>query len=122
MLDANLQGVRDDLVEAVIDPGKLTTYGISLDQLVQGVAAGNSLVAAGAMEGAEGSYAVKVPALIETIDDAAEPADRGRAERHRPGARDRRHPLDLQGRQPRSPGSTASRRSRSRSPSAPAPT
>ena len=71
VLDANLQGVRDDLVEAVIDPGKLTSYGIQLDQLVQAIGAGNSLVAAGSMEGAEGNYAVKVPALIETLEDAA---------------------------------------------------
>jgi multidrug efflux pump len=71
VLDANLQGVRDDLVEAVIDPGKLTSYGIRLDQLVQAVGAGNSLVAAGAMEGSQGHYAVKVPALIETVEDAA---------------------------------------------------
>ncbi len=71
VLDANLQGVRDDLVEAVIDPGKLAAYGIQLDQLIQAINAGNSLVAAGSMEGEQGNYAVKVPALIETIEDAA---------------------------------------------------
>jgi multidrug efflux pump len=72
VLDAALQGVRDDLVEAVIDPGKLITYGIRLDQLIQAIGAGNSLVAAGSMEGNQGNYAVKVPALIENIADAAE--------------------------------------------------
>ena len=72
VLDASLQGVRDDLVEAVIDPGKLNTYGIRLDQLIQGIGASNSLVAAGSMEGAQGNYAVKVPALIENLADAAE--------------------------------------------------
>ncbi len=71
VLDATLQGVRDDLVEAVIDPGKLTAYGIRLDQLTQAIGACNSLVAAGSMEGGQGSYAVKVPALIETLADAA---------------------------------------------------
>ena len=79
VLDATLQGVRDDLVEAVIDPGKLTTYGLRPDQLIQGIAAGNSLVAAGAMEGAEGHYAVKVPALIENHRGCRQPAgDLGR--------------------------------------------
>ena len=72
VLDANLQGVRDDVVEAVIDPGKLSTYGIRLDTLIQAIGAGNSLVAAGSIEGEQGNYAVKVPALIETIEDAAQ--------------------------------------------------
>ena len=72
VLDAKLQGVRDEMVEAVIDPGKLSTYGLRIDQLAQGVNAGNSLVAAGSIEGAQGNYAVKVPALIETVADAAD--------------------------------------------------
>ncbi len=71
VLDAKLQGARDDLVEVIIDPVKLSSYGLKLDQLVGGVAAGNSLVAAGTIEGAEGRYAVKVPSLIETIEDVA---------------------------------------------------
>jgi multidrug efflux pump len=39
--------------------------------MVQGVNASNSLVAAGALQGSEGRYAVKVPALIETVEDVA---------------------------------------------------
>ncbi|MBC7479540.1 MAG: efflux RND transporter permease subunit, partial [Pseudorhodobacter sp.] len=54
-----------------IDPGKLTAYGIRLDQLTQAIGASNSLVAAGSMEGGQGNYQVKVPALIETLQDAA---------------------------------------------------
>lgn len=71
VLEAVLQGARDDLVEVVIDPMKLSSYGLQLDQLLQGVGASNSLVAAGALQGNEGRYAVKVPALIETVDDVA---------------------------------------------------
>src|SRR5690606_10940708 len=66
-----LQGSRDDLVEVIVDPVKLSSYGIRLDQLIQGVGASNSLVAAGNIEGAEGKYAVKVPSLIETPEDVA---------------------------------------------------
>ena len=69
VLEGTLQGARDELVEAIIDPVKLSSYGLQLDQLIQGVIAGNSLVAAGNIEGAEGRYAIKVPSLIETIDD-----------------------------------------------------
>jgi multidrug efflux pump len=71
VLEGSLQGSRDDLVEVVIDPVKLSSYGLQLDQLIQGVAASNSLVAAGNIEGSEGKYAVKVPSLIETPEDVA---------------------------------------------------
>ena len=53
-----------------MDPVKLSSYGLRLDQLLQGVGASNSLVAAG-NRGAEGKYAVKVPSLIETPEDIA---------------------------------------------------
>jgi multidrug efflux pump len=71
VLNADLQGVRDDLVEVVIDPGKLATYGLRPDILIAGFAAGNQLVAAGSLQGAEGRYAIKVPSLLETIEDVA---------------------------------------------------
>lgn len=71
VLEGDLQGSRDDLVEVIVDPVKLSSYGIRLDQLIQGVGASNSLVAAGNIEGAEGKYAVKVPSLIETPEDVA---------------------------------------------------
>ena len=71
VLEAVLKGARDDLVEVIIDPMKLSSYGLRLDQLIQGVGASNSLVAAGAIEGSEGRYSVKVPALIESVEDVA---------------------------------------------------
>lgn len=71
VLEGSLQGSRDDLVEVVIDPMKLSSYGLQLDQLIGAVGASNSLVAAGNIEGSEGKYAVKVPSLIETPEDVA---------------------------------------------------
>ncbi|NJS38016.1 MAG: efflux RND transporter permease subunit [Rhodobacteraceae bacterium] len=71
VLRADLQGVRDDLVEVVIDPGKLSSYGLRPDILIAGFAAGNQLVAAGALEGAMGRYAIKLPSLLETAEDVA---------------------------------------------------
>lgn len=71
VLEGTLQGSRDELVEAIIDPVKLSSYGLQLDQLILGIGQSNSLVAAGAIEGTEGKYAVKVPALIETPEDVA---------------------------------------------------
>jgi len=71
VLEATLQGGRDDLVEVLIDPMKLSSYGLRLDQMIQGIGASNSLVAAGSIEGVEGKYSVKVPSLIETVEDVA---------------------------------------------------
>ena len=57
----------------------------------RGVAApGNSLVAAGALEGPQGRFAVKVPALIETPEDVAPDPGR-RLERCVGHPRRRRH-------------------------------
>src|SRR5690606_6108442 len=72
VLEGTIQGSRDEQVEAIIDPVKLSSYGLRLDQLIQGIGASNSLVAAGALEGSEGKYAVRVPALIETPQDIAD--------------------------------------------------
>ncbi|RWE87091.1 efflux RND transporter permease subunit [Mesorhizobium sp.] len=71
VLEGSLQGARDDLVEVVIDPMKLSSYGLQLEQLIGAVGDSNSLVAAGNIEGSEGKYAVKVPSLIETPEDVA---------------------------------------------------
>ena len=71
VLAAALQGVRDDLVEVVIDPAKITSHGLRPEMLIAGIAANNQLVAAGALEGAEGRFAIKVPSLIETAEDVA---------------------------------------------------
>ncbi|OYU41364.1 MAG: MFS transporter [Pseudorhodobacter sp. PARRP1] len=71
VLDAALQGVRDDVVEIVIDPAKLSSYGLRPDTMIAGFNANNRLIAAGSLEGAEGRYAIKVPSLIETVKDLA---------------------------------------------------
>ncbi|MBL0933328.1 MAG: efflux RND transporter permease subunit [Rhizobiaceae bacterium] len=71
VLEGALQGTRDEQVDVVIDPVKLSSYGLQLDQMIQGVNAGNSLVAAGALQGSEGRYPVKVPSLIENVEDVA---------------------------------------------------
>ncbi|MBA92224.1 MAG: MFS transporter [Phyllobacteriaceae bacterium] len=71
VLEAALRGARDDLVEVIIDPVKLSSYGLRLDQMIAGVNANNSLVAAGQLQGDQGKYAVKVPSLIETVEDVA---------------------------------------------------
>ena len=69
MLAAELRGARDEAVEIIAEPMLMKSYGVSLDQLIAVTQASNSLVAAGALEGSTGRFAVKVPALIEKPED-----------------------------------------------------
>lgn len=69
VLSADLKGARDEVVEIIAEPMLLKSYGISLDTLAGAVSQSNSLVAAGALEGDTGRFAVKVPALIEKPED-----------------------------------------------------
>jgi multidrug efflux pump len=69
VLSAELRGARDEVVEIIAEPMLLKSYGLSLDDLVRSFQAGNSLVAAGAIEGGSGRFAVKVPGLIENPAD-----------------------------------------------------
>lgn len=69
ILEAEMVGNREQLLEAVIDPAKLETYGISNTAIIQTVASNNRLIPAGQVDTGQGSFAIKVPGLIEDADD-----------------------------------------------------
>ena len=69
ILEAPMVGNREELLEAVINPSKLETYGIPNSSIVQTVTSNNRLIAAGQVDTGQGSFSVKVPGLIETADD-----------------------------------------------------
>jgi multidrug efflux pump len=69
VISAELRGARDESVEIVAEPMLMKSYNISLDQLIAVTQSSNSLIAAGALEGSTGRFAVKVPALIERPQD-----------------------------------------------------
>ena len=70
VLEARIQGQREDVLEIVVDPVKLETYNISYQEIYNVVTANNQLVPAGEIDTGEGSFAVKVPGLIRTAQDA----------------------------------------------------
>jgi len=70
VLAAELRGARDEAVEIIAEPMLMKSYGVSLDQFITGFASYNNLIAAGALEGETGRFAVKVPSLIEHPQDA----------------------------------------------------
>src|SRR5436190_3315382 len=69
VISAELRGARDEAVEIVAEPMLMKSYGVSLENLIAITQQSNSLVAAGALEGPSGRFAVKVPALIEKPQD-----------------------------------------------------
>src|SRR6476659_10013601 len=69
VLAAELRGARDEAVEIILDPTLLASYGMSLDQLGSVTQSFNTLIAAGAIEGETGRFAVKVPSLFEKPQD-----------------------------------------------------
>ncbi len=73
VLEANLTGHREELLEVVINRTALESYNISQEQLVNAVVRNNQLITAGFMDSGEkgggGSFNVKVPGLFETAQD-----------------------------------------------------
>ena len=69
VLEAVMRGQREELLEVVIDPALLETYGINVGQLLSAVAANNRLIPAGALDASSGRFSIKVPGVIETAED-----------------------------------------------------
>ena len=69
VLSAELRGSRDEAVEIILDPTLISSYGLSIDQLGTIAQSFNTLIAAGALEGETGRFAVKVPSLFEKPQD-----------------------------------------------------
>ncbi len=69
VLSAELNGEREEVLEAVIDPAALESYQLSNEQLLANIVNNNRLIAAGALDTGEGRFAVKVPSVIERAQD-----------------------------------------------------
>ncbi|MGJ3262478.1 MAG: efflux RND transporter permease subunit [Salinarimonas sp.] len=69
VLEVDVGGDREELLEILIDPVTLETYGLSFEGLVQQIQRNNRLIAAGALETSAGRIVLKVPGVIEDIED-----------------------------------------------------
>lgn len=69
VLEAELAGHREEVVEALVDASRLEYYGITSTELYNSVLSNNILVPAGKLDTGEGRFDVKVPSLIETRED-----------------------------------------------------
>ncbi|MBT4487859.1 MAG: efflux RND transporter permease subunit [Rhodospirillaceae bacterium] len=72
VLEADIIGERKEILEILIDPVRLESYGINQDELFRTVARNNQLIAAGSMDTGKGRFAIKVPGLFESAKDLME--------------------------------------------------
>lgn len=66
---ASLGGVRKEVVEALITPQQVASYGITLDEVRRAIAGYNRVVTIGAIEGPEGGFVVRLRGLIDDLDE-----------------------------------------------------
>ena len=69
VLEVDIAGDREDLLEVIIDPLRLENVNQTPDALLELVARNNQLVAAGAMDTGVGRFSIKVPGLFEDVGD-----------------------------------------------------
>lgn len=69
VLEVDIGGDREDLLEIVVDPQVLESYNINYEQLFNLVARNNRLIAAGSLDTGAGQMPLKVPGVIESLDD-----------------------------------------------------
>ena len=69
MLEAKLAGNRDEVVEVIVDPLRLESYGLDPALAAATVSGSNLLVAAGVQDTGQGRFSIKVPGLFESVLD-----------------------------------------------------
>lgn len=69
VLKAEMAGERDEMIEIVIDPVKVESYGLSPDMAVALVKSSNLLVAAGQQDTGLGRFSLKVPGLLDSLQE-----------------------------------------------------
>ena len=72
VLEAKIAGERKELVEVLIDPVELESYGLDPATTASTIRGSNLLVAAGLQDTGQGRFSVKVPGLFESVKDILE--------------------------------------------------
>jgi len=69
VLKAEIAGDREEMVEVIIDPVKLESYGIQASAVTAVMQSNNLLVAAGVQDTGKGRFSIKVPGIFENVAD-----------------------------------------------------
>ncbi len=69
VLSAEIAGVRDEMVEVIIEPLQLEAYNVTANELIQAVTLNNQLVAAGEVETSTGRFSLSLPGNFRGAED-----------------------------------------------------
>ncbi|MEM1434191.1 MAG: efflux RND transporter permease subunit [Pseudomonadota bacterium] len=69
VLEADVRGEREEVLEAIVDPQALEAYQISSEELFNTISRNNRLIPAGSIDTGQGRFSVKVPSVIEEATD-----------------------------------------------------
>lgn len=72
VLEANLIGQREEVLEIIIDPRAMENYNITSGELYNVLARNNQLIPAGAIDSGQGRFSLSVPGLIESEADVGQ--------------------------------------------------
>lgn len=72
VLEARVIGDREEVVEVIIDPSILRTYGLSQSDIIGFISRNNKVVAAGNLDKNAGRFAIKVPGIFKTAQEVME--------------------------------------------------
>jgi multidrug efflux pump len=72
VLEVDIGGDREDMVEIIVDPLLMESYGLDQSDIYNLVERNNRLVPAGTMDTGKGRFAIKVPSVFETVQDLLE--------------------------------------------------
>ena len=72
VLEAEITGEREDILEAVLNPAQVESLGITFDEISAAIGRNNSLIPAGSLQTQSGQFNIKLPGLIENPIDLSE--------------------------------------------------
>ncbi len=72
ILEVNIAGDREDVVEIIVDPLLLESYGLDQAAIYNLIALNNRVVAAGFVDTGYGRFSVKVPSVFDSLKDVLE--------------------------------------------------
>ncbi|EDP58630.1 efflux RND transporter permease subunit [Vibrio sp. AND4] len=72
VLEVDIAGDREDIVEIVVDPLLMESYGLDQADIYNLVALNNRVVAAGFVDTGYGRFSVKVPSVFDSLKDVLE--------------------------------------------------
>ncbi len=69
VLSSDIAGVRDEMVEVIIDPLRLEAYNVTAQELINAVTLNNQLVPAGEVEAESGRFSLSLPGNFAGVQD-----------------------------------------------------